>query len=317
MNIVLLEPLLVPQETINTLAAPLKAAGHRFKAYDTPTKDPGQLIQRAQGADIIIIDNTPLPAQVIQALPQLKFVDVAFTGVDQVALDACRARGILLSNCAGYSDTSVAELVCGLPVALWRQIPACQQATRSGGTSQGLLGTEIAGKTVGILGTGHIGTRVAQLFLAFGARVLGYARHQNPHCVALGVEYPGLKDLLTHSDILTVHLPLTPETRGFLDAEKIAAMKPGSYLVNCARGPIVDTPALAQALTSGHLAGAAIDVFEQEPPLPSTNPLLKAPHTVLTPHVGYFTAEAMVRRATIAFENVAAYCQGAPQNLVI
>lgn len=316
MNIVLLEPLLVPQETIDKLSAPLKAAGHRFKAYASQSSDPGILIQRAQGADVVIIDNTPLPAQVIQALPQLKFIDVAFTGVDQVALDARRARGITLSNCAGYSDTSVAELVCGLTIDLLRQIPACQQATRNGGTSQGLLGAEIAGKTVGILGTGHIGTRVAQLFLAFGARVLGYARHQNPRCVALGVEYPSLEDLLALSDILSVHVPLTPETRGLLDAKKIAAMKPGSYLINCARGPIVDTPALAKALASGHLAGAAIDVFDQEPPLASANPLLHTPHTVLTPHVGYFTAEAMVRRATIAFENVSAFLAGTPQNVV-
>lgn len=316
MNIVLLEPLAVPEATITRLAAPLIASGHSFKAYDTRTTDPDELEKRAQGADIAIIANTPFPASVVERLPQLKLLDVAFTGVDLVDLSACRDHHVTVCNCAGYSDTSVAELTLGFAVDLMRHIPACQKAVRSGSTSQGLTGTEICGKTVGILGTGHIGERVAQLFLAFGARVLGYARHPNARREAAGVTYPGLDQLLAQSDIISVHLPLTAETRDFLDAEKIAATKPGAILINCARGPIVNAQALADALTSGHLAGAAVDVFDQEPPLDSANPLLGAPHTVLTPHVGYLTAEAMERRAAIAFANVEAFCAGTPQNVV-
>lgn len=316
MNIALLEPLSVPDKTVAELSAPLVAAGHSFRAFPTRTTDPDELRERAQGADIVIIANTPFPASVVDALPKLKLVDVAFTGVDLVDTDACRAQGVTVCNCAGYSDTAVAELVMGLTVDVLRRVPSGQRAVRDGGTSQGLMGTEIAGKTVGIVGTGHIGTRVAALFSAFGAQVLGYARHPNPACMKLGVSYRGLDALLAESDIVSVHLPLTEATRGFIDAEKIAAMKRGAVLVNCARGPIVDATALADALASGHLGGAAVDVFDREPPLDPDDPLLSAPRTVLTPHVGYYTAEAMERRAKIAFANVTAFCEGNPQNVV-
>ena len=316
MNIALLEPLSVPDKTVAELSAPLVAAGHSFRAFPTRTTDPDELRERAQGADIVIIANTPFPASVVDALPKLKLVDVAFTGVDLVDTDACRAQGVTVCNCAGYSDTAVAELVMGLTVDVLRRVPSGQRAVRDGGTSQGLMGTEIAGETVGIVGTGHIGTRVAALFSAFGAQVLGYASHPNPACMKLGVSYRGLDALLAESDIVSVHLPLTEATRGFIDAEKIAAMKRGAVLVNCARGPIVDATALADALASGHLGGAAVDVFDREPPLDPDDPLLSAPRTVLTPHVGYYTAEAMERRAKIAFANVTAFCEGNPQNVV-
>ncbi|MEY8437779.1 2-hydroxyacid dehydrogenase [Atopobiaceae bacterium 24-176] len=316
MNIALLEPLSVPDKTIDELAAPLVAAGHSFKAWPTRTTDPAELARRAEGADVVIIANTPFSAAVVEALPKLKLVDVAFTGVDQVDTATCKERGVTVCNCAGYSDVAVAELVAGLTVDVFRRMPEAQRSVRHGGTSQGLMGTEIAGKTVGVVGTGHIGTRVARLFSAFGAKVLGYARHPNPDCMDAGVSYRGLDALLAESDIVTLHLPLTEATRGFIDAEKICAMKKGAVLVNCARGPIVDATALADALTSGHLAGAAVDVFDQEPPLDPANPLLSAPNAVLTPHIGYLTQEAMERRAQIAFSNVTAFCEGNPQNVV-
>lgn len=316
MNIALLEPLSVPDKTVAELSAPLVEAGHNFKAFPTRTTDPNELRERAEGADVVIIANTPFPASVIGALPKLKLVDVAFTGVDLVDIEACRNQGVTVCNCAGYSDAAVAELVMGLTVDVLRRVPSGQQAVRDGGTSEGLMGTEIAGKTVGVIGTGRIGTRVARLFSAFGAKVLGYARHPNPACMDAGVGYRGLDALLAESDIVTLHLPLTESTRGFIDAEKIAAMKKGAVLVNCARGPIVDATALADALVSGHLGGAAVDVFDQEPPLDPSCPLLSAPRMVLTPHVGYYTAEAMERRAKIAFANVTAFCEGNPQNVV-
>ena len=128
--------------------------------------------------------------------------------------------------------------------------------------------------------------------------------------------YASLEELLAKSDILSLHLPLTNETRGFMNAERLAAMKPGAVLINCARGPIVDGQALAEALKSGRLAGAGIDVYDVEPPLPADNPLLKAPHTTLTPHMAYFTREAMERRARIEFANVEAWLAGKPQNVV-
>lgn len=316
MKIALLEPLSVPQSTIDALAAPLKAAGHELVSYPTKTTNPAELLVRSQGADIVMIANTPYPASVIGACPQLKLIAVAFTGVDLVDLDAVRARGITLCNCAGYSDTSVAELAVGLAIDVMRRVVEADAATRDGGTAAGFLGREIAGKTVGILGTGHIGCATAKLFGAFGAQVLGYARHENPEALEAGVTYASLEELLAKSDILSLHLPLTNETRGFMNAERLAAMKPGAVLINCARGPIVDGQALAEALKSGRLAGAGIDVYDVEPPLPADNPLLKAPHTTLTPHMAYFTREAMERRARIEFANVEAWLAGKPQNVV-
>lgn len=316
MKIALLEPLGVPQETVDALAAPLVEAGHSFVSYPDRTCDPAELLRRSAGADIVMIANTPYPAQVIEGVLELKLVDVAFTGVDQVDLACCRDRGVTVCNCAGYSDASVAELAVALAIDCLRRLTECQEAVRHGGTSAGLMGEELSGKTVGIIGTGRIGARAARLFSAFGCDVLGYARHPNPACAEDGVVYRGLDALLAESDVISVHLPLTEATRGFIDAEKIAAMKPGAVLVNCARGPVVDNNALAAALEEGRLGAAGIDVFDMEPPLPADYPLLSAPRTVLTPHVGFYTKEAMERRSRTCFANVRAFCEGNPVNVV-
>lgn len=226
-----------------------------------------------------------------------------------------RERGVTVCNCASYSDVSVAELAVGLAIDVLRHVVPADAATRVGGTSAGLMGREISGKTVGIVGTGHIGCAAARLFGAFGARALGYARHESEAARAAAIEFASLEELLAESDIVSLHLPLTLETRGFFDAEKIARMKDGAVLVNCARGPIVDNDALAAALNSGKLAGAGIDVFDMEPPLPHGYALASAKNCVLTPHVAYLSEEAMERRAVIEFGNVLAWLEGAPKNV--
>ncbi|MEE1373553.1 MAG: NAD(P)-dependent oxidoreductase, partial [Parolsenella sp.] len=277
--------------------------------------DASELARRSAGVDVVMIANNPYPAEVVRGADALKMIAVAFTGVDHVGLDAARERGITVCNCAGYSDVSVAELAVGLAIDVLRHVVPADAATRAGGTSAGLMGREISGKTVGIVGTGHIGCVAARLFGAFGARVLGFARHESEAARAAGIEFVGLDELLAESDIVSLHLPLTPETRGFFDAEKIARMKDGAVLVNCARGPIVDNDALAAALNSGKLAGAGIDVFDMEPPLPEGFALASAKNCVLTPHVAYLTEEAMERRAVIEFGNVLAWLGGAPKNV--
>lgn len=315
MNIALLEPLGVPAETIDELAAPLKAAGHSFTYFDTKTTDPDELTRRSAGADVVMIANNPYPAEVIRQCGELKMIAVAFTGIDHVGLDACRDRGIEVRNCAGYSDTSVAELTLGLAIDVLRHVAEGNAAVRNGGTSAGLMGREIAGKTVGIIGTGHIGTQAARLFKAFGARVLGYARHVHPEAVEAGVEFVDLDDLLSQSDIVSLHLPLDAETRGWFDADKISRMRSDAALINCARGAIVDNGALASALNSGQLAGAGIDVFDMEPPIPADYPLMQAMNCIFTPHVAFLTEEAMQRRAKIEFDNVIAYAEGRARNV--
>lgn len=315
MNIALLEPLGVSPELIDELARPLRDAGHTFTAYDTKTTDPAELARRSAGADVVMIANNPYPASVIEAADALKMIAVAFTGIDHVGLDACRARGITVCNCAGYSDVSVAELTIGLTIDVLRKVRAGDAAVRAGGTAAGLTGREIAGKTVGIVGTGKIGVQTARLFKAFGACVLGYARHEHPEALEAGVVYAPLEELLAQSDIVSLHLPLNDTTRKSFGAAQFAQMKQGAVFINCARGAIVDNDALAAALTSGHLAGAGIDVFDAEPPIDPAYPLLQAPNTIFTPHVAFLTEEAMVRRAHIEFENVAAYLAGTPQNV--
>lgn len=315
MNIALLEPLGVPAETIDQLAAPLKAAGHSFTYFDTKTTDADELARRSTGADVVMIANNPYPANVIRSCDALKMIAVAFTGIDHVGLDACRERGIEVRNCAGYSDTSVAELTIGLTIDVLRHVAEGDAAVRSGKTSAGLMGREIAGKTVGIIGTGHIGTQAARLFRAFGARVLGYARHVHPEAVEAGVEFASLDDLLAQSDIVSLHLPLNADTHGWFDAEKIAAMRDGAVFINCARGAIVDNGALADALDQDKLAGAGIDVFDMEPPIPADYPLVQAKNCIFTPHVAFLTEEAMQRRAKIEFDNVIAFTEGRTQNI--
>ena len=289
---------------IHELAAPIEAAGHEFVSYPEKTCDAAELARRSAGADVVMIANNPYPASVVEASDALKLVAVAFAGVDHVALDACRERGVEVMNCAGYSDVSVAELTVGLTIDVLSRVVAADAAVRAGGTSAGLVGREICGKTVGIVGTGHIGCAAARLFRAFGARVVGYARHESEAAREAGIEFVGLDELLGRSDIVSLHVPLTPETRGWFDADKICAMRDGAVLINCARGAIVDNDALAAALNGGKLAGAGIDVFDMEPPLPEGYALASAKNCVLTPHVAYLTEESMQRRAKIEFSNV-------------
>ena len=315
MNIALLEPLGIPGKTIDELAAPLKAAGHEFVYFDTKTTDADELTRRSAGAEIVMIANNPYPAEVIEASDALKMIAVAFTGIDHVALDACRARGIEVRNCAGYSDISVAELALGLTIDVLRKVVAADSAVRKGETSAGLMGTEIFGKTVGIIGCGKIGCATGRLFRALGARVLGYSRHEHPEAAAAGIEQVPLDTLLNQADIVSLHLPSNESTRKSFGTGQISQMKDGAILISCARGAIVDNDALADALNAGKLAGAGIDVFDMEPPIPADYPLVNAANCVFTPHVAFLTRESMERRAIIEFENVLAYTEGRSQNI--
>lgn len=312
MHIVLVEPLGITESMLHALAAPLLSAGHEFTYYPDKANDNLTLTERLKTADIALIANRPLPADVLKNCPQLQYIDVAFTGVDHVGLDYCREKGIPVSNCAGYSDQTVAELTIGFAISLLRKLPACDQAVRSGGTSVALRGSEIAGRTVGIIGLGHIGQRVAQLFTAFGANVIACDPVPSSN-------YPmvSLDELLERSDIVTLHAPANESTRKMLDEKQFARMKPTAYFINCARGALVDSRALANALNTGAIAGAAVDVFDLEPPLPLDEPLLQAKNCILAPHVAYLSDESMLRRARIAFDNLEAYLRGAPQNLCI
>ncbi len=267
---------------------------------------------RLADADLAVIANYPLQKEALAKAASLKYLCVAFTGVDHVDIDFCKEKGIAVSNCAGYSTESVAELTFALILALYRKLSEGGCAARNGKTSAGLMGIEIGHRKFGIIGTGAIGRRVADIANAFGADVYGYNRSKK----AANVTYTDLDTLLSTCDIVSVHLPLTGETRGLLSREKLSLMKPGAILINTARGGVIDNAALADLLREGKIAGAGIDVFDDEPPLAKDDPLLSAPNTVLTPHVGFFTEEAMARRAVIVMDNLRAYLKEEQENVI-
>ena len=316
MKISLLEPIGISAKAVEELAAKLVEAGHEFEYFDTKTTDKEELYERSKDSDIVMIANNPYPAEVIERLDRLKMIAVAFTVVDHVGLSVCRDKNIMVCNAAGYSNQTVAELVLGMAVDAMRGVVNSDRLVREGKGSQGVGGREICGKTVGIIGLGRIGLMCAKLFQAFGAKVIAYNRSKNPEAESLGIEYRELDQVLSESDIVSLNLPLNDSTRGFLSKDKIALMRKDAVFINCARGPIVDNRALADALNEDKLGFACIDVFDMEPPLPADYPLLHAKNTLLTPHQAYISEEAMQRRAEIVFGNVYAYLKGEPVNVV-
>lgn len=318
MKISLLEPIGIDKALMDELSAPLIEKGHEFIFYDNKTTDTEELYNRAKDSDIVMIANNPLPDSVIERCEKIKMLDVAFTGIDHVGQKACKEKGVVICNAAGYSNETVSELAVGMAINLLRKINAGDKAVREGKTlaSAGLMGTELGTKTVGIIGTGRIGIMTAKLFKAFGCRVLGYSRTKKEEAVQAGIEYTELDELLKISDIVSLHVPSTAETKGFLSRERISLMKQTAILINCARGAVVDNEALAEALNSDKIAGAAIDVFDMEPPIPADYPLLNAKNTLLTPHVAFASKESMIRRAHIVFDNLYAYLDGRPVNVV-
>lgn len=315
MNIVLLESLGIPNNLLMECARPLMEAGHRFTAYEKDT-NPQVQIERAKDADVIMIANMPLSGEVISSCKQLKFIDVAFTGVDHVDLDMAEKMGIKVSNAAGYSTEAVAELSVCMMLSLLRNVPQVEARCREGKTKEGLVGSEIMGKTVGIIGMGAIGTRTAELLNVFGCKILGFKRHLTGKEPSF-IKFVSLDELLSHSDIVSLHCPLNEDSRHLINRETIEKMKQGAYLINAARGPVVDSQALADALNSGYLAGAGIDVFETEPPLDTSHPLLHSKNTIVTPHVAFASAESMEARAKIVFDNIAKWMDGNQTNIVL
>lgn len=313
MKLVIIEPLGVEQEKLLAMAAEQLPESVEVVYYDTRVTDTETLIERGKDADIIAVSNLPLNADVIDGCKNLKMLSVAFTGVDHIALDACRRNGVLVSNCAGYSTAAVADLVFGLLISLYRNIPACNEVVRREGTKDGLVEFELEGKKFGVVGTGAIGLRVAAIAQAFGCEVLAYSRTKKD---VPGITYTDLNTLLSQCDIVSLHTPLNDSTRGLIGKEQLALMKKNAVLINTARGPVVDSQALAEALNEERIAGACIDVFETEPPVKKDHPLLNAKHVIATPHVAFATKEALVKRAVIVFDNITAWLNNAPQNVM-
>jgi len=317
MRIVMLEPLGISEEKVMELAKPLIEKGHEFEFCGSKIESQEEIKRRASDADVLIIANSPLSGEVIRSAPKLKMISVAFTGVDHVDADACRERNIVVCNAQGYCTDAVAELTFGLIISVLRNIVACDARTREGKTKDGLVGYELLGKTLGIVGTGAIGRRVAEIAKVFGCKIIGYDIYPNEQAREIGIEYVSLEKLFSESDIITLHTPLTEETKHLVNKERIALMKPTAIIINAARGPVVDSQALADALNEGRIAGAGIDVFEDEPPISPDHPLLNAKNVTVTPHIAFATKESIYRRAEITFRNISAWMNGRPENVKI
>jgi len=274
------------------------------------------------GATIAIINKAPLPGAILPQLDRLRLVAVSATGTDNIDVAACRARGIVVSNIRNYAVHTVPEHAFALILALRRSLVAYRDDVARGlwhKSEQFCLSghpiRDLHGSTIGIFGEGAIGQGVAQIARGFGMRVL-FADHAPPR--AEGVQFTPVDTVLRESDVITLHLPLTPQTRNLIGARELAAMKPGALLINTARGGLVDERALADALRKGAIGGAGFDVLSAEPPR-GGNPLLELelPNLIVTPHVAWSSREAMQALADQLIDNVEAFVMGAPRNVVV
>ena len=314
MKIVQVESLGVSKQELEDAKLEFEKLGHQYIYYSDIPKNENELIARMKDADIVNISNIKITAKAIESCPNLKYLNVAFTGVDHVDLECCKKHGIKVSNAAGYSTEAVSELAVGLAVALMRNFSQMDGNTRKLGNRNNFLGTELCGKTVGIVGTGAIGLATARIFKAFGCKILAYSRTQKN---IDGITYTTLDELFAKSDIISLHIPANAQTKGLISKDLLTKMKETAIIINTARGPVMDNAALAELLKAGKIAGAGIDVYETEPPLPENHPLLSAPNTILLPHVGYASKEAMQKRFVIVKSNLHSYLEGRQENVIL
>ena len=291
-----------------------------YTLYDR-TPDPALTVARAKDAEIVILNKTPLTRETIGLLPNLKLVAVLATGFNVVDAAACKERNIPVVNVPSYAGGAVAQQTMAFILAFSSRVAEHAASVRRGDWVKSPdfsyfteKTVELEGKTLGLIGYGDIGRRVARLGEAFGMRVLVNTAHPG-HYPDAPVRFVSLGELLKESDFVSVHTPQTPETTRFVNADFLSKMKPGAYLVNTSRGWEVDEQAVADALNEGRLAGFAADVLSAEPPK-ADNPLLTAKNTLLTPHIAWASYETRVRLLEILDKNLDAFVSGHPVNVV-
>jgi len=304
-----------------SLIADLRAPAFPHRWTDHDATPPELTAARLRDASIAVVNKVRISAEVLDAVPGLKLVAVAATGVNNVELDACRARGVAVCNIRGYAEHTVPEHVFMLLLALRRNLVAWRQSLRAGAWQRAEMFClfdhpmhNLHGSTLGLIGYGSIGRGVERLAQAFGMRVL-IAEHRGATTIRPGRH--AFDEVLFQSDAISLHTPLTEATRHLIGAAELARMKPGAVLINTARGGVVDEAALIDALTTGRIAGAATDVLAVEPPR-AGNPLLDLdlPNLLVTPHVAWSSREAMQGLGDQLIDNIEAFVRGTPRNLV-
>jgi glycerate dehydrogenase len=283
---------------------------------------PDDVAARAAGAGIVLTNKAPLRAGVFRNLPELKYIGVLATGFDVIDIAAARAHGVVVTNVPTYASASVAQFVFALLLELCHNVKLHSDAVRAGEWRRSpdwsfwktpLM--ELADKTMGIVGFGRIGRQTGRIADALGMRVLAYDTFHGPDPDWPDFRWATLDELLRASDVVSLNLPLLPETRGVINRNTLALMKPSAFLINTSRGPLVIDHDLAEALNSGRLAGAALDVLSIEPPA-EDNPLLTARNCLVTPHMAWATREARSRLMDMVVENVRCFLAGKPQNVI-
>ena len=300
MKIVAVEPIGISSEKAEELAKAYEKKGHEFIVFPDRNEQEAILIERMKNADIVIVSNIRLRKEVLEQCSDLKFLNVAFTGLDHIDMKYCGERGIEVRNAAGYATEAVAELAVGMMLDMYRKITPFDSATRNLSTRNNILGS-----------TGAIGLKTAGILKAFGCRLLAYSRSQRKEALEMGMEYTSLEDLMRHSDIISLHTPLTDQTHNMINRDMLSLCKTDAIIVNTARGGVIDNAALAEMLNEGKIAGAATDVYETEPPLKADHPLLSAKNTLLLPHVAYATRESFDARIDIIIDNLNRYLENA------
>ena len=293
-----------------------------LKVYDrTSLTDEAEAIERIGDAEIVITNKTPITRRILDACPSVRFIAVLATGYNVVDVEAAHARGIVVTNVPAYSTESVAQMVFAHLLTVTNRTEHYAIQNRNGRWTANpdfcywdFPHQELAGKTFGIVGLGHIGQRVAQIAQAFAMKVKALTS-KAPETLPAGIEKATIEELLATSDVLSLHCPLTDSTRHMINADALQQMKPSAILINTGRGPLIDDQAVADALAEGRLAAFCADVLTEEPPK-ADNPLLGQPNAFITPHIAWASTEARIRLLRVATDNVQAFLNGAPVNMV-
>ncbi|MEP7280288.1 MAG: D-2-hydroxyacid dehydrogenase [Bacteroidota bacterium] len=281
-----------------------------------------QVAERAAGAAVIFSNKTPVTKEALQQLPDLKFIGVLATGYNIIDTEAAKARRIVVANVPGYGTASVMQMVFALLLELCHHVQRHSDAVKAGKWTRSADFcfwdyplVELAGKTMGIIGFGHIGEQVADTATAFGMNIIGNSRRRSDQSHRKNFAWAEVPELLAQSDVVSIHCPLSPETKGLINKKSLQQMKKTAFLLNTSRGPIVVDEDLAEALNNQVIAGAGIDVLSVEPP-PTDNPLFAAKNCIITPHIAWATYEARARMMQTTVDNLAAFLAGNPVNVV-
>lgn len=282
----------------------------------------GKVLERARGAAVLLSNKTPLGGDVISKLPELRYIGVLATGYNVIDIEAAKKSGITVTNAPGYGTDSVVQMTFALLLELALRVQRHSDTVMEGkwaGSADFCYWdyplVELAGKTIGIIGFGNIGRKVGDVATAFGMNIIGNARTRRDQSHRKNFRWADIPELLEQSDVVSIHCPLFPETKGLINQENLKRMKRSAYLLNTSRGPIVVDKDLADALNNGIIAGAGIDVLSAEPP-EKDNPLYSARNCLITPHISWATKEARARLMDIAVNNLSAFIAGNSVNIV-